>query len=146
MNFKSELSLLSRDEFKKSCLARDNNSCIICGSKKNITVHHLIERKLFKEDFEFGGYFIDNGVSICEEHHLDAEYLKISAEELREKAGIKNLILPSHFNKDFKYDKWGNKLIGNEIIPGELFEDDAFKKVLKSNKNLINRIQWSYLQ
>ena len=125
--------LLSREEFRNSVLQRDNYKCVVCSSTTNIHVHHIIDRKLFKEDFELDGYFIDNGVSLCESHHLEAEQTILTCECLRNMAFIENVILPSHFDTDNKYDKWGNIYITAGRIKGELYYDENVQKIIKGN-------------
>src|SRR5690606_17794170 len=104
--------LLTRKEFREGVLFRDKYKCVIC---KNIDIdaHHIIERRLFVQPYEFGGYFLDNGATVCENCHLKCESTEISADFVREKAGIQNIILPEHFYKDEKYDKWGNIILSN---------------------------------
>jgi len=91
--------LLNRDEFRESVFKRDNYKCVICSEPAK-DAHHIIERRLFTEDFEKGGYFIDNGASLCEKHHILAETTELTCEEIRERCGIKNIILLSDFYKD----------------------------------------------
>lgn len=97
--------LLTRDEFREKCLKRDSFVCIICKIKAD-SVHHIIDRKLFDD----GGYYISNGASLCAEHHLEAENCEISVEELRQAAGITEIILPEGFDKNLVYDKWGQEV------------------------------------
>lgn len=40
--------LLTRDEFRERCLERDKHQCVICSSKNNLSVHHILERRLKK--------------------------------------------------------------------------------------------------
>ena len=81
--------ILSRDEFRESVFQRDNFKCVICGDKAK-DAHHIIERRLFSD----GGYYLDNGASLCEKHHIEAEETTLSCEEIRLKAGIENIIIP----------------------------------------------------
>ena len=68
---------MTRDEFRTEVLTRDNNKCVVCGAEPTGGVHHIIERKLFTD----GGYYIDNGVALCDKHHLEAEYTKERCKE-----------------------------------------------------------------
>ena len=44
---------------------RDGNACQICGSRKQVQGHHII-------DHQFGGAAsVDNIVSLCQKHHND---------------------------------------------------------------------------
>jgi len=50
---------------------------------------------------------------------------------LREKCGIKEVILPPHLYRDQDYDKWGNPILANGTrLRGELFDDESVQKVL----------------
>lgn len=120
-------TLLTREEFKKAVFERDHARCIICGAPA-IDAHHLIDRSLFDDS----GYYIDNGVSLCSTHHLKAERTIISCKELREKAGISNIILPEHFDTEEKYDHWGNIERPNGVrLRGGLFYEENVQKALK---------------
>lgn len=118
--------LLDRDVFRNSVFARDNNLCVICG-KPGQDAHHIMERRLFSD----GGYYLDNGATVCSEHHIQAEQTVLSCEEIRNAAGITNLILPPHLYSDERYDKWGNVFLPNGMrLRGELFHDESVQKVL----------------
>lgn len=118
--------LLSRDNFREGVFARDNHKCVICGEPA-IDAHHILERRLFHD----GGYYLDNGSSLCNVHHLGAEMTAISCEEIRTACGIDKIILPSHFTSDFKYDKWGNIVLATGgRIKGEMFYDESVQKIL----------------
>lgn len=120
-------SLLTREQFKNLSFKRDKNTCVFC-SNKNITCHHIIERKFFKD----GGYYLDNGASVCEEHHWAVEKTDISVEEVRKACGIKNIILPEGFDSSKTYDKWCNIILPNgRREPGPMFWEENVQKVLK---------------
>lgn len=120
--------LLSRDEFRRGVFARDGNCCVICRQAGQ-DAHHIIERRLFPD----GGYYIDNGATLCRAHHMDAETTVLSCEEIREAAGIRNVILPPHLYSDQRYDKWGNPILDNgRRLRGELFYDESVQKALGS--------------
>jgi hypothetical protein len=119
--------LLGRDEFRAACLRRDKYQCVVCHEKDNLAVHHVLERRLFSD----GSYYIDNGVSLCEQHHLEAEMTTLSCEELRKLVGIKEAVLPEHFTSDSEYDKWGNPVLNNGMrLRGELFFEEPVQKML----------------
>lgn len=120
--------LLSRQEFNKKVFQRDNYKCVVCKNKA-VDAHHIIERKLFDD----GGYYIDNGVSVCSECHYKAEQTLISCNELRELAGIKQIVLPKHFYKEYEYDKWGNIILNNIRLKGEMFYLPNVQKILKES-------------
>lgn len=71
--------LLSRDEFREGVFARDSNTCVHCGSPAK-DAHHLIERRLWDQPGEEGGYFLDNGVSLCSDCHMLAEQTVVSVD------------------------------------------------------------------
>lgn len=127
------MKLLTRDEFREGVFARDNHKCVVCG-KDGKDAHHIIERRLFTAPHEFGGYFIDNGATVCEEHHIACEKTDISVEQIREYAGITKKIIPSHLYDDQIYDKWGNIILANGTrLRGELFYDESVQKVIKEH-------------
>lgn len=118
--------LLTRDDFRNAVFERDNHHCVIC-KEPAVDAHHIIERRLFPD----GGYYIDNGASLCEKHHLLAESTELSCDEIREAAGIKNIILPPHLYEDVEYDKWGNEILRNgNRVKGELFNDESVQKII----------------
>ncbi len=118
--------LLDRDTFRESVFKRDNHKCVICGEPAK-DAHHIIERRLFSD----GGYYINNGASLCETHHILAEQTVLTCDEIRKAAGITELILPTHLYSDVEYDKWGNEILRNGTrIKGELFNDLSVQKIL----------------
>lgn len=121
------MNLLSRDDFRESVFKRDGYKCVVCGDSGKLDAHHIIERRLFSD----GGYYTSNGVSLCEPCHLKAESTEITCEELREKAGIQDVVLPDDFYSDCRYDKWGNIYIGLKRTKGPLFFDESVQKIIK---------------
>jgi hypothetical protein len=85
-----EPKLLTREQFREGTFARDNHRCVFCGKtgaetpEGKLDAHHIIERRLWTD----GGYYLENGASVCEEHHLQCEMTVISVEEVREACGI----------------------------------------------------------
>jgi hypothetical protein len=121
---------VNRDNFRKTCLERDGYKCIICGKTEELAIHHILERRLWDD----GGYHTQNGATLCPECHILAEQTLISCEELREAAGITEIVLPEFMyrDNDFKYDKWGNIILANGTrLKGELFFDESVQKILK---------------
>jgi hypothetical protein len=99
----------------------------MCG-KPAQDAHHLLERRLWLD----GGYYLDNGVSLCAGHHLSAEATLISVDDLRRMAGIKHVLLPEFFDDEAEYDKWGNMVWPDKSrSKGPLFGDESVQKVLK---------------
>ena len=123
-----EMSLLSRAEFRDSVFKRDKNKCVFCD-KAAIDAHHIIERKLWND----GGYYLNNGASVCEEHHLACERTDISVEDVRIACNITKPIIPEHFYNDVVYDKWGNIIQSNgRRIRGEIYNDETVQKKIKN--------------
>lgn len=120
--------VLTRDEFREGVFARDGHKCVICGEPAK-DAHHIIERRLFDN----GGYYLSNGASLCQTHHIAAEETTLSCEEIRDAAGIKHIILPDHMynDNDYTYDKWGNIVMPNGTrVRGELFYDESVQKIM----------------
>lgn len=119
--------LLSRDDFREGVFSRDSHKCVIC-SEPSKDAHHIIERRLFHD----GGYYLDNGASLCEKHHIQAEETTLGCDEIREKCGIQSIVIPEHFYSDYSYDKWGNIIQPTgQRLKGELFYDESVQKILK---------------
>ena len=120
------LILLTRDQFRESVFKRDNNCCIVCKFPAK-DAHHIIERRLFSD----GGYYLENGASLCEKHHLEAEQTTLSCDEISKLIGITRFPIPEHLYKDQSYDKWGNPILSNGLrLKGELFNDLSVQKIL----------------
>lgn len=120
--------LLDRDSFREGVFSRDKYKCVICQLPAQ-DAHHIVERRLF----DSGGYYLNNGASLCAKHHILAEQTVLSCDEIRQAAGITKVILPEHFYEDEQVDKWGNPILagGAKRIKGELFEDESVQKILK---------------
>ena len=128
------MPVLSRDEFRQVVMERDGGKCVVCGATA-ADAHHLLERRLFAD--EGFGNDPDNGVALCEQHHLAAERTQLSVEDLRQAAGIATAILPSHLYEDEVYDKWGNAIRPDGLrTPGELFFDPSVQKALREGQAL----------
>ena len=78
--------LLDRYNFRNNVFDRDEHKCVIC-KKDAQDAHHIIERRLFTN----GGYYLDNGASLCKDCHIEAEKTLYSCNFIREKAKISNL-------------------------------------------------------
>lgn len=121
-----EPKLLSRDEFREQTFARDNYTCVFCD-KPAVDAHHIIERRLWPD----GGYYLENGASVCEEDHIKCETTEYSTEQVRAAAGIRRIVVPPHLYADQSYDKWGNPVMPNGTrLRGELFYDESVQKIL----------------
>lgn len=120
--------LLTRDAFRESVFERDGHKCVICKEPAQ-DAHHILERRLFPD----GGYYLDNGASVCGPCHIKAEQTEITVEDIREAAGIKKVVLPPHMYGDNIYDKWGNIILNNgSRLKGELFFDESVQKILEN--------------
>jgi hypothetical protein len=135
--------LLTRDQFREGVFARDGHRCVICkrsGAETpegKLDAHHIIERRLFTAPHELGGYFLDNGATVCEEHHLECEQTTISVEKIRDAAGITKVIIPAYFYDDAEYDKWGSVVLPNgQRLKGPLFYDESVQKALAGGRVL----------
>lgn len=94
--------LLTRDAFREGVFKRDKHKCVICGDPAK-DAHHIMDRKLFDD----GGYYLDNGASLCEPCHIKAETNVILPAEVRKAAGINVIVLPDDLDPEYTYDKWG---------------------------------------
>ena len=94
-----------RIKFKTDVFKRDNGVCVFCELPA-VDAHHIVDRSLWED----GGYHLNNGASLCEEHHKQAEDSTLSCEEIRKAAGITSIILPDTLNPKNNYDKWGNNI------------------------------------
>lgn len=121
-----ESKLLSREQFRDSVFARDGGKCVFCD-KQAKDAHHILERRLWPD----GGYYTENGASVCEEHHIACEQTIISVEDVRHACGITKIVIPPHLYPDHIYDKWGNSILEDgRRSKGELFFDESVQKVL----------------
>lgn len=126
MTTKTSSKLLTRDEYREAVFARDGHRCVVCGSPAE-DAHHIVDRKLWVD----GGYFLDNGSSLCGDCHLKAESTEISCDELRARCGIDRVHLPDHFCPDEVIDHWGNPILpSGQRLHGELFDDEGAQKIL----------------
>lgn len=122
-----EPKLLTRDQFREGVFIRDGHKCVFCGEPA-VDAHHILERRLWPD----GGYYLENGASVCEEHHLECERTTISVEEVRRACGITKIWVPPHLYDDHIYDKWGNPVLEDgRRGRGELFYDESVQKILK---------------
>ena len=124
--------LLTRDQFREGVFVRDRHQCVLCGNPA-ADAHHILERRLWPD----GGYYLENGASVCEPCHLRCEMTVVSVEQVREAAGILKPIIPPHLYRDQVYDKWGNIVMPNGTrLRGELFYDESVQKILKEGQVL----------
>lgn len=125
--------LLTRDKFREEVFTRDKYKCVFCSAPA-VDAHHIMERRLFPD----GGYYLNNGASVCAEHHIQCETTEISVEDVRVACGILKKVVPPHLYPDQIYDKWGNPVLENgQRLKGELFNDESVQKILKQG-NVLN--------
>lgn len=133
--------LLSRDAFREGVFARDNHTCVFCDQPA-VDAHHILERKCWND----GGYYLENGASVCEKHHLECEMTLISVEEVRAACGIERALIPDHLYDDDIYDKWCNQILPNgQRLKGELFHDESVQKILAAGGvlgNFCNQVKY----
>lgn len=123
--------LLTRDQFREAVFARDGGKCVFC-KEPAVDAHHILERRLWTAPSEIGGYYLENGASVCTPHHIKCETTEISLDEVRDACGIKHFPIPEHLYPDQPYDKWGNPIMINGTrLKGELFHDESVQKILK---------------
>jgi len=99
-------TLLTREDFERQVFARDGNKCVICGDPAK-DAHHLIERRIWTEPYEYQGYLVDNGVSVCAEHHMAAEKNWIPPQAFRRILDLPT-VKPKSLRCDTDYSKWGD--------------------------------------
>lgn len=73
-----------RKQFVKNVFHRDKNKCKICGKSENLDAHHITDR----HEIPNGGYVLENGITLCSVHHLQAEQFHISGN----KTGIRGMM------------------------------------------------------
>lgn len=105
------LKYMNREEFRRYVFERDNHTCVVPGCGKPATdPHHIMERKLWLADDPYPeGYLLENGASLCETHHIQAERSIIMPQSLRQWCGISAVVLPQQLEQGKVYDKWGKE-------------------------------------
>ena len=128
---------LIREVWRASVFGRDHNRCVMCNNPA-VDVHHIIDRSAFED----GGYDINNGVSLCERHHLEAEQGSITPAQLRLKAKSRTLVLPAGRDPAKEYDKWCRVIKSNTDFPTsitlsrQLTEDEICELTDNGRSNL----------
>ena len=142
-------TLLSRDNFRLSVFLRDGNRCVFCKRlaeetpEKQLYAHHIIDRRFFIEEVEKGGYFLDNGATVCDEHHMQCEATIISVEEVRRACGIKTAVIPSYAYEGEQYDKWMNIILPTgQRLKGPTFAEEPVQKMLAAGEVLHLFSRW----
>ena len=57
-----------RRAFRRDVFKRDNFKCVFCDKEAD-DAHHITDRN----EMPNGGYVLENGISLCKEHHIEAE-------------------------------------------------------------------------
>lgn len=65
---------LIRLRFSEDVFKRDNHTCKFCDRTDDLDAHHITDRN----EMPHGGYVLENGISLCPEHHMMAERFHIS--------------------------------------------------------------------
>ena len=64
--------LLIRDNFRNAVFVRDGFKCKVCNADEvKLDAHHILPRITMP----YGGYVIENGISLCKLCHIKAEAL-----------------------------------------------------------------------
>lgn len=63
-----------RSLFRESVFKRDKNRCVFCLETQKLDAHHITDR----HDMPNGGYVKENGITVCEKHHLECEQFHIT--------------------------------------------------------------------
>lgn len=130
--------LLTRDAFRDGVFGRDGYCCVFCRQPA-VDAHHILERRLWPD----GGHYLDNGASVCGDHHIQCETTAISVENVRHVCGITKIVVPPHLYADQPYDKWCNPVLPNgQRLKGELFYDESVQKVLGQGRVLDMFTPW----
>ena len=119
MNINRKNILLPTNAFKSLVLDRDGGACVCC-QKPTDHVQMLLDSRLWDD----GGYYLQNGVSLCKEHQEAMLTTALLPKQLREMAGIKVAVLPDSFSEDDNYDCWGNVIRPTGVrYKSELFDE-----------------------
>lgn len=132
LKIKTNDTLLTKEQFKNAVFSRDHNKCVFC-QKEATTAYHIIDRKLFSDS----ACYINNGVSLCEEHLKKCETTEISLEEIWNKCSITNKIIPVCFDLKRSHDRYGNLILENgKRLPGANFKKKYVQDALQTKLNL----------
>lgn len=93
---------MNRRKFRQEVFGRDGGVCVVPWCKTPAEdAHHILERGLWDE----GGYFPENGASVCDEHHRAAEENDIPPQAFWRWVGIDEPTYPDGIEPPA--DKWG---------------------------------------
>lgn len=63
-----------RKNFRDIVFGRDGHQCLFCDVRTDLDAHHITDRTLMPN----GGYVLENGITLCQDHHLVAEQFHIT--------------------------------------------------------------------
>lgn len=63
-----------RNNFRNAVFKRDKYKCVFCGETKDLDAHHITDR----HEMPNGGYVVENGITLCQKHHLECEQYHIT--------------------------------------------------------------------
>jgi len=119
--------LLTAERFQAAVLYRDRHRCVFC-QQKALGAYHIIEQRAFPT----GGFYLENGAALCEQHRQACDMTLISVDDVRSAAGIETVCVPPDWYEDEKFDRWGNLYLPTGMrSKGELFYDPAVQRLLK---------------
>jgi hypothetical protein len=133
--------LLTREQFRAAVFGRDRDRCVVCAEAA-VDAHHILERRLWPD----GGYYLDNGASLCAVCHIKAETTEISCETLRTKAKIADALLPPDLSPSDRYDKWGNPYVERDSLGrrfrGPLYATEQCARILRGYGDPSVFVEW----
>ena len=65
----SKRKKIIRQNFRDAVFKRDGYKCVFCDETENLDAHHITDRSLLPA----GGYVKENGISLCQKHHMECE-------------------------------------------------------------------------
>lgn len=65
---------LIRKNFRDSVFKRDGYQCVFCEVTTDLDAHHITDRT----EIVNGGYVPENGITVCQTHHLICEQFHIT--------------------------------------------------------------------
>ena len=91
-----------RAAFRKAVFGRDGHKCVFCPITVGLDAHHITNRN----EMPNGGYVVENGITLCAEHHLAAETCGVgSGWHIRYSPGALYELIGSSMEKAVAADK-----------------------------------------
>lgn len=130
--------LADQTRFVRAVLSRDNGVCVFCGALAT-DVHQIFASELWDD----GGFFEDNGASVCSVHYRACRSTVISVEAAVAAVGLETPVLPPHLYAVQRYDTWGNAILNDgRRTRGELFHLAAVQAALHQGDVLEGFTDW----